>query len=95
MDSNFFPKHTIEDQWKANRLNHSHIGFDVMFSFIDPEFKIHTTVIGELRSIYHTADSATLYLAPSNTMNYNLKEFEELPLDTDIFFVKLPAEDAA
>lgn len=95
MTSNHFPNHNIEDQWKANLLNHSHIGFDVMFSFIDPEFKIHTTVIGELRSIYHTADSVTLDLAPSNTMNYECKEFSELPLDTDIFIIKLSAEVAA
>lgn len=84
---NLIPECTVNHTITASALNHQHIGEDIGFSFIDPISRIHTLVIGELRSIYHTADSVTLDLAPLEDHVYKLKEFEELPLDTAIYLI--------
>ncbi|WP_211440104.1 hypothetical protein [Corynebacterium glutamicum] len=89
---NLIPEFTIGDSLDASELTQKHIGSDIGFAFIDPESRIHTSVIGELRSIYHTADSVTLDLAPLTPTDYVFKEFAQLPLDTDIHFITIDEE---
>lgn len=90
---NVVPRFTITDRKPACDLSWKHVGEDVTFSFIDTESKLVTTVMGELRNIYHTADQTTLSLTPIHTLNYDYKEFAELPLETEICFVLVAQEE--
>lgn len=89
---NVVPSFTITNRKSACDLSWKHVGKDVTFSFIDTESKLVTTVMGELRNIYHTADQTTLSLTPIHTLNYDYKEFAELPLETEICFITIDEE---